>query len=71
MSGAFDKLKQVTPKETPKQKIVPVKEKKRDSEKSYTLWLDKELLKDLKLKAIETDDNMKSIVEKALRAYLT
>lgn len=68
--SAFDKLKDISKVSAPKQKIVPVKEKKRDSEKSYTLWLDKELLKDLKLKAIETDDNMKSIVEKALRAYL-
>lgn len=69
-TGAFDKLKQVTPKETPKQKIVPVKERKRDSESSYTLWLDKNLLKALKLKAVEEDDNVKNIVERAIRQYI-
>jgi len=68
--GAFDKLKQVTPKETPKQKIVPVKERKRDHESSYTLWLDKDLLKALKLKAVEEGGNVKNIVERALRQYL-
>ncbi|SJN18682.1 hypothetical protein [Sphingobacterium sp. JB170] len=69
-TGAFDKLKQVTPKETPKQKIVPVKERKRDNESSYTLWLDKDLLKALKLKAVEENDNVKNLVEQAIRLYL-
>lgn len=68
--GAFDKLKEVTPKVTPKQKIVPIKERKRDSESSYTLWLDKDLLKALKLKAVEENGNVKSIVEEAIRQYL-
>jgi len=70
MKGAFDKLKQVSSQETPKQKIVPVKKSKRDSESSYTLWLDKDLLKALKLKAIEEGDNVKNLVEKAVRQYL-
>lgn len=70
MANAFDKLKELPTKSAPQQKVVPVKEKKRDNEKSYTLWLDKDLLKALKLKAAETDDNMKNLVEKALRAYL-
>lgn len=68
--GAFDKLKQITPKETPKQKIVPVKERKRDAESSYTLWLDKDLLKSLKLKAVEEGVNVKTLVEAAIRVYL-
>lgn len=70
MSGAFDKLKQVIPKETPKQKIVPVKVRKRDNESSYTLWLDKDLLKALKLKAIEDNDNVKNLVQQAIKQYL-
>jgi hypothetical protein len=70
MKGAFDKLKQVSLQETPKQKIVPVKKSKRDSESSYTLWLDKDLLKALKLKAIEDGDNVKNLMEKAVRQYL-
>tara|TARA_R110000850_G_C9991609_1_gene467100 strand:- start:7379 stop:7597 length:219 start_codon:yes stop_codon:yes gene_type:complete len=70
MKGAFDKLKQVSSQETPKQKIVPVKKSKRDSESSYTLWLDKDLLKALKLKAIEEGDNVKNLMEKAVRQYL-
>lgn len=69
-TGAFDKLKQITLKETPKQKIVPTKERKRDSESSYTLWLDKELLKALKLKAVEENNNVKNLVEQAIREYL-
>lgn len=70
MKGAFDKLKQVPSQETPKQKIVPIKKNKRDSESSYTLWLDKDLLKALKLKAIEEEDNVKNLVEKAVKKYL-
>jgi hypothetical protein len=70
MKGAFDKLKQVSSQETPKQKIVPIKKNKRDSESSYTLWLDKDLLKALKLKAIEEEDNVKNLVEKAVKKYL-
>lgn len=68
--GAFEKLKEVTPKESPTQKIVPIKKNKRDSESSYTLWLNKDLLKALKLKAVEEDDNVKNIVEQAIRQYL-
>jgi len=71
MKSAFDKLKDIKPQEAPKQKVIPVKERKRDNEKSYTLWLDKELLKALKLKAVEKDDNVKNIVEEAIRQYLT
>lgn len=70
MAGAFDKLKEVTPKETPKQKIVPIKERKRDSETSYTLWLDKELLKLLKIKAVEENTNVKILIESAIRKHI-
>lgn len=70
MENAFDKLKNIQKSNSPKQKVVQVKESKRDSEKSYMLWLNKELLKDLKKKAIEEDSNMKEIIEKALRQYL-
>ncbi|MEJ5148843.1 hypothetical protein [Sphingobacterium sp. MYb388] len=66
----FDKLKEVKPNEVPKQKVVPVKAKKRDHEQSYTLWLDKELLKQLKLKAIEQNTNVKNLVEEAIIKYL-
>jgi predicted HicB family RNase H-like nuclease len=68
--GAFDKLKEVHADVTPKQKIVPIKEKKREQEQSYTLWLDKQLLKALKLKAVEQDSNVKNLVEEAIRQYL-
>lgn len=68
--GAFDKMKEVPQISVPKQQIVPVKEKKRDNETTFTFWLDKDLFKTLKKRAFETDDNMKNIVEKALREYL-
>lgn len=68
--GAFDKMKEVPQVSVPKQQIVPVKEKKRDNETTFTFWLDKSLFKALKQKAFETDDNMKSVLEKALREYL-
>lgn len=69
-TGAFDKLKQVNQKEIPKQKIVPIKELKRDNERTYTLWLDKNLLKTLKLKAVEEDSNVKNLIEEAIKKYL-
>ena len=68
--GAFDKLNNIPPTSVPKQQVVPVKEKKRDNETTFTFWIDKNLFKELKRKAFETDDNMKNILEKALRQYL-
>ena len=68
--GAFDKIKDIPQVSVPKQQIVPVKGSKRENETTFTLWIDKGLFKALKLKAFETDDNMKNIVEKALREYL-
>ena len=70
MENAFDKLKNIQKSNSPKQKVVQVKESKRDNEKSYMLWLNKDLLKDLKKRAIEEDSNMKEIIEKALNEYL-
>lgn len=69
-NNPFDKLKQVKPNDVPKQKVVPVKTNKRDSEQTYTLWLDKELIKALKLKAVEEDTNVKLLIEEAIRQYL-
>lgn len=69
-NNPFDKLKQVKPNDVPKQKVVPVKTNKRDSEQTYTLWLDKELIKTLKLKAVEEDTNVKLLIEEAIRQYL-
>ena len=69
-NNPFEKLKQVKPNEVPKQKVVPVKMKKRDREQSYTLWLDKELLKQLTRMAVEQNTNVKSLVEEAVRAFL-
>lgn len=70
MGSAFDKLKDINKSIPPKQKIIQVKESKRDNEKSYMLWLNKDLLKELKIKAAEEDSNMKEIIEKALKQYL-
>ena len=69
-NNPFDKLKQVKPNDVPKQKVVPVKANKRDSEQTYTLWLDKELIKALKLKAVEEDTNVKLLIEEAIKQYL-
>ncbi|RYX84812.1 ribbon-helix-helix protein, CopG family [bacterium] len=71
MENAFEKLKSIKPQEASKQKVVPVKERKRDNEKSYTLWLDKDLIKALKVKALERGDNVKILVEEAIRQYLS
>ncbi|MBF0598307.1 ribbon-helix-helix protein, CopG family [Faecalibacter rhinopitheci] len=70
MENAFEKLKNIQKSNSPKQKVVQVKESKRENEKSYMLWLNKDLLKDLKKRAIEEDSNMKEIIEKALKEYL-
>jgi len=66
----FDKLKEVKKNEAPKQKVVPVRERKRDREQSYTLWLDKDLMKALKIKAVESGTNVKKLVEEAVKQYL-
>ena len=46
MGSVFDKLKDINKSIPPKQKIIQVKESKRDNEKSYMLWLNKDLLKE-------------------------
>jgi len=66
----FEKLQQVKPNEVPKQKVVPVKENKRDREQSYTLWLDKELMKKLKIRAVEEGSNVKVLIEEAINMLL-
>lgn len=68
--NAFDKLKEIKPSTTPLQKVVPVKINKRENETTYSMWLDKELLKKLKIKAVEENDNVKNIIERAIREYL-
>jgi len=70
MSNVFDKLKQIPQKEVPLQTTEPVKKRQRDQEVSYTVWLKKELMKELKLKALEKEVSVKEIVEAAVRAYL-
>ncbi|MFN8407696.1 MAG: hypothetical protein U0X71_09495 [Sphingobacteriaceae bacterium] len=68
--GAFDKLKNISHTDVPRQQVVPIKKKKRDDETPFTFWIQKDLFKALKLKAFETDDNMKNVVVKALIEYL-
>lgn len=66
----FAKLKDVKKNDVPKQKVVPVKKRKRDGEQSYTLWLDKEMIKKLKLRAVEQNTNVKLLIEDAIKQYL-
>lgn len=66
----FAKLKDVKKNDVPKQKVVPVKERKRDGEQSYTLGLDKEMIKKLKLRAVEQNTNVKLLIEDAIKQYL-
>lgn len=68
--GAFDNFKKIQASTTPMQKVVPVKVRKRDNETTYSMWLDKELLKKLKIKAVDEEDNVKNIIERAIRQYL-
>lgn len=70
MSSAFDKLKQIEHKPVPLQTTEPIKARKREQETSYTVWLDKKLMKALKLKALEQEVSVKEILDRALRVYL-
>lgn len=69
MINAFEKLNEIKIKKTSKQKLVPIKERKRDEERSYMLWINKNLLKELKLRAVKTDNNVKNIIEEAIKQY--
>lgn len=53
------------------QKVVTVQESKRANEKSYMLWLNKDILKQLKIRAVEQNTNIKKLIEDALKAYLS
>ena len=52
MENAFDKLKNIQKSNSPKQKVVQVKESKRDNEKSYMLWLNKDSIKNRELQKL-------------------
>jgi predicted HicB family RNase H-like nuclease len=55
---------------TPMQKVVPVTAKKRENEVQYMLWMDKELMRSLKLKAVDTGRSVKDLIEEAVRKSL-
>jgi hypothetical protein len=55
---------------TPMQKVVPVTAKKRENEVQYMLWMDKYLMKSLKLKSVETGRSVKDLIEEAIRRNL-
>ncbi len=44
--------------------------KKRDNEIGYMFWIDKGLMKKLKLTAVEEDTSVKYLIEKSIRLYL-
>ncbi|WP_111706572.1 hypothetical protein [Lutibacter citreus] len=52
------------------QKVTPVNSKTAD-ETQFSFYIEKELLKKLKLKALEEDASIKSIVNKSIETYLT
>lgn len=69
----FDKLNEVSQPNTPIQKVVPInefKQRKRDQEQSYTLYLNKELLKELKDMAYHNNTNVKELVQKSIEEFL-
>lgn len=69
--NAFDKLKSLPNKaNVPKQVIKPIKEKRRDSEQQFAFWIDKDLLKQLKLKAIEENTNVKELIKRGIELVL-
>lgn len=51
------------------QRVVPVKEKT-NSEVQFSFYLEKELLKKIKLHALQEEESIKSIINKALENYL-
>jgi len=66
----FSKLRDTAPVEAPVQKIVPARKNKRATEKVYTLWIDRDLLRKLKFRAVELDSSIKDIATEAIRKYL-
>ena len=43
---------------------------KRDKEVSYMLWIDKELMNKVKLKALEEETTVKDLIEYSLKTFL-
>lgn len=70
----FNKLNEIEQPNTPVQTVVPVsgaKKRKRDNEQSYTLYLNKDILKQLKDIAYHNDTNVKELVQTAILEYLS
>lgn len=72
VSNPFDKLDSTETIETPVQKVVPIKDKvnKRDNEKSYTLYLHKDILRELKQLSLNKNTNVKELIQTAVLEYL-
>ncbi len=67
----FEDLKNVSSIEPTIQKVSPIKENKRANESRYMLWMDKNILNELKTRALKKKTNVKVLIEDAVRAYLS
>lgn len=66
LSAFLNKAKETSTVKTPKQKVVPVKDKKRDNETQFSLWVDNDLLKKYKQKALDENTNVKELIVKLM-----
>ncbi len=56
---------------TPTQTVSKVKESKLEDEEPFTLWIPKKVMKQLKLKKIETEKSIKNQINEAINFYLS
>ena len=60
-SSLIDQLKSAQPKEV-QQKVIPNKISKLENETQFSFYIDKKLLKRLKIKALELDKSVKDYI---------
>lgn len=64
------KKAQQTSIEVPKQKVVTIKESKLEKEKMFSVYIPEEMLKKLKIQAIEEGRSIKNLINNAIEIYL-
>lgn len=69
LSDLIQKAKESKPK-TPLQETVPIKRKLSDKEKQCSFYLSEELYKKIKLRALQEDTTIKTIITKSIETYL-
>jgi predicted HicB family RNase H-like nuclease len=68
-SSLIDQLKSAQPKEV-QQKVIPNKISKLENETQFSFYIDKKLLKKLKMNSVQNEKSIKDLINAAITEYI-